>query len=203
MKTIFRKFSGTQICAGLIVLFSAVAAQSGTVVFNYDLAGRMTKAEFTPAKSINYTYDSAGNLLQRAINTGPVDPDSDGDGIPDWWMELHFGHSTGQAGDKSLAHYDADEDGMTNLQEFLAGTVPTDPNSALKVLGNPELAGGATIEWQAVSGKTYRLQFKNALSDAEWTNVTGDVTANSNVASKLDPTASGQPQRLYRVLLVP
>ena len=52
------------------------------------------------------------------------DPDSDGDGIPDSWMLQIFGHATGLASDLSRAQDDADGDGMTNLQEYLAGTDP-------------------------------------------------------------------------------
>jgi len=52
-------------------------------------------------------------------------PDSDADGIQDWWMVQYFGHPTGQAGDHSLATDDANLDGRSNLQEYLAGTNPT------------------------------------------------------------------------------
>jgi len=69
--------------------------------------------------------------------------DSDGDGIPDWWMVKYFGHPTGQAGDQSLAGDDADGDGISNLQEYLNGTDPTDsyngivPNLQIVNLDNP------------------------------------------------------------------
>ena len=57
--------------------------------------------------------------IQSASNA-----DSDGDGIPDWWMLQHFGHPTGLASDNSRAQDDTDGDGMSNLQEFLSGTDP-------------------------------------------------------------------------------
>jgi hypothetical protein len=50
--------------------------------------------------------------------------DTDNDGIPDAWMVKYFGHPTGQASDKSLATDDPDGDGLTNLQEYQAGTNP-------------------------------------------------------------------------------
>jgi len=50
--------------------------------------------------------------------------DSDGDGIPDWWEELH-GLNTSYAGD---AGDDGDGDGLTNLEEFLGGTDPAADN---------------------------------------------------------------------------
>ena len=49
--------------------------------------------------------------------------DADGDGLPDEW-EKKFGLSASDSGDASL---DADNDGFTNLEEFLAKTNPTDP----------------------------------------------------------------------------
>lgn len=52
-------------------------------------------------------------------------PDSDGDGIPDWW-EIKYG--TGW--DIANADDDPDGDGMTNLEEYLAGTHPFIPNIA-------------------------------------------------------------------------
>jgi hypothetical protein len=61
--------------------------------------------------------------------------DSDNDGVPDSWMSQYFGHAAGQAGDYSRAQDDADGDGMTNLQEFLAGTDPLDPQSCLRLDG--------------------------------------------------------------------
>ena len=50
-------------------------------------------------------------------------PDSDGDGLPDPWETEHF---NGLGEDDSG---DADEDGLTNLQEYNKGTDPNDPDS--------------------------------------------------------------------------
>ncbi len=50
--------------------------------------------------------------------------DTDGDGLPDWWEEKYFGGPTA-----AVAHEDFDGDGFTNLEEYLAGTDPTDPTS--------------------------------------------------------------------------
>jgi len=46
--------------------------------------------------------------------------DSDGDGMPDWWEQLHGLDPA----DPADAHYDADGDGLSNLAEYLAGTNP-------------------------------------------------------------------------------
>jgi hypothetical protein len=62
---------------------------------------------------------------------------------------------------------------------------------------------GATVTWAALPGKVYRVQFKSRLQDAEWTDLEGDVAADSATASKTDASAGSEPQRLYRVVRLP
>ena len=75
--------------------------------------------------------------------------------------------------------------------------------------GNPRIAhllmthAGATITWAAWPGKMYRVQFKSRLQDPEWTDLDGDVVADSATASKTDPAAASEAQRLYRVVKLP
>ena len=198
MKTTFQRFSRTLACVGFISFLSAITARSGTVAFYYDQAGRLTTATFAAAKSIAYIYDPAGNLLQRAINIGGGNPDSDGDRMADAWEIFYFETITAQDGTG-----DFDHDGFSDLSEFLAGTLPKDSTSALKMLPTPEINGSSvTVQWSAVSGKTYRLQFKNSLNDLNWSSVSGDVTSTGTTASKLDPTGANLTGRFYRVLLV-
>jgi hypothetical protein len=52
--------------------------------------------------------------------------------------------------------------------------------------------------WEARVGKTYRLQFKDNLTDPTWSNVGADVTATGTTASQ-DQVSPG-PQRFYRVI---
>ena len=61
--------------------------------------------------------------------------DTDGDGMPDWW-EIQYNFNIN---DPSDASEDFDDDGYTNLQEYQAGTDPTDPNSHPEGSGGPGL----------------------------------------------------------------
>jgi Tol biopolymer transport system component len=120
--------------------------------------------------------------LNRAQDAFGYWVDSDSDGIPDWWMIQYFGHPTGQAGDLSLAQDDADGDGMSNLQEYLAGTDPTDPASVLALSIAPDTTGtNMVVNWTAASGKTYQLLSTTNLSGAVWSVVPG--SAGAGVAS--------------------
>jgi hypothetical protein len=59
------------------------------------------------------------------------------------------------------------------------------------------------VSWLSVSGKTYRVQFRNSLADPGWNDLPGDVTAMGATTSKTDTTTAGQSQRFYRVQVVP
>ncbi|HVY68643.1 MAG TPA: LamG-like jellyroll fold domain-containing protein, partial [Verrucomicrobiae bacterium] len=54
-----------------------------------------------------------------------LDADTDGDGMPDWWEDAH-GLNKNSAADASQ---DADNDGLTNLQEWVKGTDPKNADS--------------------------------------------------------------------------
>jgi hypothetical protein len=58
------------------------------------------------------------------------------------------------------------------------------------------------IGWSAMPGATYRVQYRTNLSDAEWSNVSGDVTASGPLATKIDSRGIDS-QLFYRILLVP
>jgi DNA-binding beta-propeller fold protein YncE len=62
---------------------------------------------------------------------------------------------------------------------------------------------GIIINWSAIPGLTYRIQFKNNLTDPAWTDLSGDVQATNTVALKLDTPASTNVSRFYRIIALP
>jgi Tol biopolymer transport system component len=146
----------------------------------------------------------AANDLNRAqdVIAGTLQPwgatDSDGDGIPDLWMMHYFGHPTGQAGDLSLTQNDADGDGMSNLQEFLAGTDPTNPASVLRLQIGVQVStpNNVMLNWPTVPGKNYRVQFKDNLNDAVWSEVPGAAVVGLQGSFSIP---AGRSSRFYRV----
>ncbi|HXF10416.1 MAG TPA: hypothetical protein VN625_06490, partial [Desulfuromonadaceae bacterium] len=118
--------------------------------------------------------------------------DSDGDGMDDAWETNYFGtlarDGTG----------DFDGDGASDLFEFLTGTDPTDPASLFK--GTIVFGQHPTINWPLKPGTSYRVQFKNDLGDAEWTDVTGSITFVGNQA-RITDLAPAPDRRFYRIVL--
>ena len=60
--------------------------------------------------------------------------------------------------------------------------------------------GDFNLTWSAIPGQKYRVQFKNNLTDANWSNLVPDVTATLATASINDPVSA--MQRFYRVFVV-
>ncbi len=71
------------------------------------------------------------------------------------------------------------------------------------VIQSIALAGETvTLVWSAMAGKTYRVQFKNDLGAAEWTDLPGDVLATTATAMKED-AIDQTTRRFYRVVALP
>jgi hypothetical protein len=89
------------------------------------------------------------------------------DGLPDDWQSLYWGTDSSKWPSPNV---DSDGDGATNLQEFLAGTDPTDPGSALRVQA-VSTAQGVQLGWNSHPGFVYQVQVSQSLVAGSWTNV--------------------------------
>jgi Tol biopolymer transport system component len=127
--------------------------------------------------------------------------DTDGDGIPDWWTQEYFGHAIGEEFDLSRAQNDTDNDGMTNHEEFMAGTNPTDPNSVFKLTIAPTNVSGTNVvlTWTALPGKSYQVQYTETLDTIAWQTFPGNpVIAGNTGYLFLGATATN---RYFRAVL--
>ncbi len=124
--------------------------------------------------------------------------DIDGDGIPDAWMTRYFGHPTGKPEDQSTANQDADGDGMTNLQEYLAGTNPLDPASDLRLTMTTDAS--VELSFTAAADRSYTVEYSDSLAPDNWQRL-ADIPALSSPPTRQvqiqDTTPNGT--RYYRV----
>lgn len=179
-----------------LLLLTGLAAWAATFNYSYDDAGRLTGISSSDGQHLNYAYDLSGNLVSR---TSGAIADTDGDNMDDAWEISFFGNLSrnGTA--------DFDNDSMPDLHEFVSGTNPTNSSSRLIILTTQsDLRPPApTVVWTGVSGKRYRLQYKNSLSDSQWQDVPGEITASSDGAQTKQDTTASNPRRFYRIIVLP
>jgi hypothetical protein len=116
------------------------------------------------------------------------------DEIPDAWRMQYFGSLMNIL---SAPDADADGDGMTNIEEYRAGTNPTDIASRF-ALNSSNAAAGVVLKWPTVAGKSYRLESAPALAGAPWTVVEDGIAGTGSLVQRTMSFQPGQTQ-FYRV----
>ena len=110
-------------------------------------------------------------------------------GIPFEWMS-QFNWGTGWP----TVQFDSDGDGMSNWDEFLAGTNPTDANSVLRVRLQPT-GQGLFLNWNTQAGLIYQVWSATA-PGGPWTKVGQPRFAADTVDSMY---VGGSNARFYRI----
>ena len=139
-------------------------------------------------------YNDKCDLFLLRLGAG----DGDGDGMDDDWEMAFFG--TLERDGKG----DFDGDGASDLDEFRAGTDPTNSGSVLRAMTLTALGGsGTTVLWPAVADKTYQVLYRDEVDGGSWTELSGPIVIDGSTARIVDRTSSGHSRRFYRVLVLP
>jgi hypothetical protein len=172
-----------------------------------DFSGNFIDGLWIGAVTIN---QPGANVLLRvsdgAAHFGSSDPfivesasDRDGDGLPDSWQARYFPPGAANRGPND----DPDHDGLTNLEEFRAGTDPLDAISAIRFTNVRSINGDVWIEFQTVLGKAYRLERSDNLAGGTWVSLAEFIVGTGSPVQIIDSGAASQRGRFYRVRLLP
>ena len=126
------------------------------------------------------------------------------------WQLQYFGCTNCPQADAAA---DPDGDGQNNLAEFLAGTIPTNSVSVLRITSAVTSGANVTLIWSTAGGHTNIVQVSTGASDGSYnTNGFVDIAGSLTIVGGSGDTsanyvdvggATNAPSRYYRVRLVP
>jgi hypothetical protein len=153
----------------------------------------------------HYVFTSGTILYRSAV----LDPkrDDDGDGIPNGY-EIAYGLN---ALDPINATKDTDGDGMSDLEEYLTGTDPTNSASYFHIVSTTQEGNNIRVKWTTVGGHTNRVYVSTGVAGGGYTNSFGNLSpfiiipgTGASTTNYLDVGgATNVPARYYRIGLIP
>jgi hypothetical protein len=163
------------------------ASQTNSVlVFTNVGAGLVGSYDIVVSNAVRQIHSDDGALSIIA--------DTDGDGLPDSWETGRSGFSAGNPAD---ALRDDDGDGMTNAEEYFAGTDYLNNSSYLH--SAIQASGVRELTFPAISNRAYVVQYNDSLNPLLWSNLVIEPGRTSDrVVTITDDTP--RPNRYYRLV---
>ena len=143
--------------------------------------------------------DPADNTSEFSAHRQVSFIDNDTDGLPDSYELANWPLLTTTNGAA-----DSDGDGMTNAQEFRAGTNPRDPLSVFRLAPPATVGADKALSLANFAGRTYRIDYADFLGSPTPWRILADQTPGTGANIPItDPGAASLPQRYYRAVVLP
>lgn len=131
------------------------------------------------------------------LTLSAIEIDTDSDGMPDAWETL-YGLN---ANSNTDASEDADGDGQSNLDEYLANTAPKSSSSRFQVLSLEDVSGNPgliRLTWASSPGMVYYVETSQSLLSDSWTTQNLNPIVSASSETFWDAPKVGE-RRFYRV----
>ena len=149
-------------------------------------------AEMAGSGSWITNLNSRGSFNDCQVIPGaPPSTDDDGDLIPNDWETLFFGTTTG-----AVATVDTDLDGFINIDEYIAGTDPTNGLSFFEFDSIAPSGGARVLEFETVTGRVYQVLWSTNLLNQVWFNSTNGIIGSGTPVTVNETNAA---DRIYQI----
>jgi hypothetical protein len=174
---------------------SVTTDAGGSVSFTANLGGHVPYGRIITATAT----DPAGNTSAMSAGVTVVGTSSVNDGIPDAWRAAYFGGNGTTTNSLSCATCDSANDGLDNLEKFLAGLDPTNSASVLKLNPITPNFSNNIASFTSVAGVVYRVLYRDDLVAGFRSIAADQVVGTGTNIFITDPSVSSTPGRYFRL----
>ena len=163
-----------------------------TVDANYAEIEGLTAGSDHSIRLVYVTSDGIKSPFSQEVHASTWGSDNNRDGLPDNYQTTYWGGNTRHWEGASL---DSDADGLTNLEELMAGTNPLNARSVLHI-GLERKGKDLWLSWEMQPGGIYQIESSSDLF--HWSNAHGPI-----LATEFDggmPVDMEQAKNIYRVV---
>lgn len=154
------------------------------------------KTTHAGAYSVLVSNIASSLMVTSATVNVAVFVDTDKDRVPDVW-ETANGFNPNLAGDMDA---DTDGDGVSNRDEFQAGTNPRDAASYLRVDRIESISSSVRLSFNALSNRTYGVIYRDDLNSALWLTLTNVLSRVTNRVETVVDAQATNASRVYRLM---
>lgn len=167
---------------------------SGSAAFSVNLPSHVPAGRIVTAAATDENGNTSGMSTGVAVSTTSTVSDT----IPDAWRSAYFGSDGTTTNNQSCATCDADQDGVNNLQEFLAGTNSTNASSNLRLTAFGLNSSNTVASFLSTTGTVYQIQSRDDLTTGFWSLAQVPLPGTGTNMFVIDPNPS-PIRRFYRL----